>query len=1298
MTDWQAFETRLERVLAVDRSRLRGLLGRCRKAERDGKPFDRNLVRLEEGLRAAQALYERRLSSRPAVSYPDDLPIAERRAEIAELIREHPTVVVCGETGSGKSTQLPKIAMEAGRGACGLIGHTQPRRIAARSVAARVAEELGTPLGKNVGYKIRFTDVTSPDATVKVMTDGVLLAELQGDPMLLAYDTLIIDEAHERSLNIDFLMAAIRRIQSKRSDLRLIITSATIDPQRFAEHFSHRGEPAPIVEVAGRTYPVDLRYRPVEPTESNPEGDPGRALLDAVDEVFHEGPGDVLVFVATERDVREVSKMLRGRYEKARSNRVEILPLYARLTGTEQNRVFRGHPGRRIVVATNVAESSITVPGIRYVVDTGLARVSRFSSRARVQRLPIEPVSRASADQRKGRCGRVGPGVCIRLYDEEDYAGRDAFTPPEMLRTNLAAVILRSMGLGLGALERLPLLEQPRPSRVNDGRKTLYELGAIDDHGTLTKIGRQLARMPVDPRVARMVLAAESENVLSEVLVIASALEVADPRERPAEQQGEADAAHERFSDERSDFMAYLELWDFYHDLKGKLSRNQLRKACAQNFLSATRMREWTEVHRQLREVAIECGLKPRARREDFDAIHRSLLTGLLSGIAYLKDEREYIGSGQQKLVIWPGSGLARRKPKWIMAAERVETSRRFARTVAQIDPGWIEPIAENLIKRSYREPLWDRAAGTVMAEEKVTLFGLPVVPKRRVRYGRVDPKTSRRLFIAHALVDGDVDLEDEAYAANRALIGEIESLEAKLRRRGLMAEREAIYDYYDRTLPAGVFDVVTLREWLKRERSRNANAMRMSRKDVLKEDAAWVTPEAFPDEIHFGKITLPLVYRLEPGDERDGVTVEVPREAVGQLDAHRVDWLVQGLLPEKLEGVIRNLPKEARRRLVPAPEVARKAAGMMRFGMGSLAESAARAFSEIAEVPVEAAWIDMVRVDDHLRMAIEVLDAERHSLMVSRDLGAVRRKIGLDLDSEILPDGDSPWPRVGITRWDFEDLPESVEVRRGGMTLRAFPVLRDEGQGVALRLVQDPDQANRETMRGLVRLIGLQVESGLRHRLRHDLRMEGLRLDYAPLGDARTLERAMMDRIVERAYLDEGVVIRHRGVYEAKLDRGWNRIEGVTSDVLSRVEAILSTWRAAQGAAERVRSRSRQVASDLAGQIGFLIYPGFLARTPWAWLAQFPRYLRAIELRVEKLERGEASRDRKQMAVFASRWNRYAKRAGEHRAAGISDPQLEHMRWMLEEWRVMLFAQELGTAVSVSERKLDEQWARVRG
>ncbi|MEQ9453522.1 MAG: ATP-dependent RNA helicase HrpA [Phycisphaeraceae bacterium] len=1297
--DWTRLTARLDRVMAADRAHLKDLIKRCENAKRDGHAYDQHRARLDQRIEASQARCENRRARRPAISYPVDLPITAHADQIADLIRDHQAIVICGETGSGKSTQLPKIALQAGRGVSGLIGHTQPRRIAARSVAARVAEELGSPLGRDVGFKIRFTDTTSADGYIKVMTDGVLLAELQSDPLLTAYDTLIIDEAHERSLNIDFLLAALRRILDRRTDLKLLMTSATIDPKRFSDHFTTQGKPAPIVEVAGRSYPVDVRYRPVEPTESNPEGDPTRALMDAIDEAFHDGPGDVLVFVATERDVRETSRLLRGRYETKRSNSVDILPLYARLTSPEQNRVFRAHQRRRIVIATNVAESSITVPGVRYVVDTGLARISRFSSRARVQRLPIEPVSKASADQRKGRCGRVGPGVCIRLFSEEDYEARKAYTPPEILRTNLAAVILRSMGLGLGTLERLPLLEQPRPTRINDGRKTLYELGAIDNNGKLSRIGQQLARMPVDPRVGRMVLAADRENALSEVLIIAAALEVGDPRDRPAEQTTQADAAHDRFADERSDFMAYLELWDFYHDLKDKLSRNQLRKACAQNFLSPTRMHEWTEIHRQLREVALAGGLKPQPRKDDFDAIHRSLLTGLLSGLAYLKDEREYIGAGNQKLVLWPGSGLAKRKPKWIVAAELVETTRRFARTVAQVDPNWIEPLAEHLIKRSYREPLWDRAAGSVMADERVSLFGLPVIPKRRVRYGRIDPQASRKIFIHQALVAGDVDLIDKAFQANRELVGQIEVLEAKARKRGLLAESHAIYDYYDKTLPAGVFDVVTLRQWLKQERQRNPNAMRMSRKDALKEDADWVTPEAFPDTIRFGRLDLPLVYRLEPGDQRDGVTVEVPRETVGQLDAHRINWLVPGLLPEKIESLIRLLPKEARRRLVPAPEIARKAASLLTFGHGGFREALARTLTDLAQAPVEANWINTTRVEPHLRMAIEVFDAQGKSLMVSRDLSEVRRRFGLDLDSEVIPDDQaSPWPRVGITRWDFDDLPESIEVKRGGLTLRAFPVLRDERQTVSLRLMQDPDQAHAEMMRGLIRLISLQIESGLRHRLRHDLRMDKLRLDFATLGDSRTLESQLIDRIIERAYLDDGIPIRRRSAYESRLDRGWNRLEPVTDDILTRTQAILTHWQKACLAADRVQRREPSAAADLNGQIGYLIQPAFLIRTPWPWLAQFPRYLRAAELRVEKIERGEAGRDRQQMKRLAFWWNRYAKRATEHRAASLHDDQLDHLRWMLEEYRVSLFAQELGTAVAISDRKLEDQWARVKG
>ncbi|MEK6235770.1 MAG: ATP-dependent RNA helicase HrpA, partial [Planctomycetales bacterium] len=753
-------QAEIGQCMLSDRHRLRGKLRGARANRKVGKPFDRDLHRLIDQVERSVAARAVRQENVPPIRYPDDLPVVEQREEIAQAIRDHQTVIVCGETGSGKSTQLPKICLELGHGVAGMIGHTQPRRIAARSIASRIAEELNRPLGREVGFKVRFNDRTGPRTHVKLMTDGILLAETQGDRFLEQYDVLILDEAHERSLNIDFLLGFVKRLAPKRPELKLIITSATIDAERFSQHFASAQGPAPVIKVSGRTYPVEVRWRPVESPNEDEEPDPEKALLDAVDEVARIDTGDLLIFMPTERDVRETAKALRGRMLPGDhvQCRTEILPLYGRLSAAEQNKVFQSHSHRRIVIATNVAESSITPPGVRYVIDPGTARISRYSPRTKVQRLPIEAISRASADQRMGRCGRTGPGICIRLYSKTDYESRERYTPPEIQRTNLAAVILQTKALRLGAVERFPFLDPPKTAAVRDGYKTLFELGAVDHREELTPLGKTISRLPVDPRIARMILAGAEENCLHELLIIASALEIQDPRERPAEKQGSADAAHEQFAHEESDFLAYLKLWDFFQRQKENLSQSKLRKACRQNFLSYNRMREWRDVHLQLLQLVKEAGLPIHERRDEYEPIHRALLAGLLSNIAFRGDAYEYSAAGGQKLFLWPGSSVFGARPKWIMAAELIETSKRYARNVARIDPKWIEPAAAHLVNRSYSDPQWNRAGSSVIAFEKVSLFGLTIVPRRRVNYGPINPGKSRELLIEHALVEGDVD------------------------------------------------------------------------------------------------------------------------------------------------------------------------------------------------------------------------------------------------------------------------------------------------------------------------------------------------------------------------------------------------------------------------------------------------------------------------------------------------------------------------------------------------------------
>ncbi|HZL89362.1 MAG TPA: ATP-dependent RNA helicase HrpA, partial [Pirellulaceae bacterium] len=1100
MTFYRQLSERIDQAMQADRHRLRNMLRAIETAEQQGRPFDKNLARLHDELDKSLVIVEQRRGNVPRLVYDESLPIVGRRQEIVAAIREHQVLIVCGETGSGKSTQLPKLCLEAGRGIQGMIGHTQPRRIAARSIAARVAEELpggraSSPSGKSgslsyVGYKVRFADQTSPDTLIKVMTDGILLAETQSDRFLDQYDTIIIDEAHERSLNIDFLLGYLHRLLPQRPDLRLIITSATIDAERFARHFEligsrhtpcavsppdgTRSVPAtclvPIIEVSGRTYPVEVRYRgagvsPAEEEYGRRDTGPMDELADAVEEACECGPGDVLVFLPTERDIREAAQKLRGR--ELHGGKAEILPLYARLTTAEQNKVFHPHSGRRIVLATNVAESSLTVPGIRFVVDTGTARISRYSPRSKVQRLPIESVSQASCDQRKGRCGRIGPGICIRLYDEEDYLSRERFTAPEIQRTNLAAVILQTLAFDLGPLDEFPLLDPPRPEAIRDGYKTLAEIGAIDGERQLTPMGRKLARLPVDPRIGRMILAAAEEHCLADVLIIAAALETQDPRERPADKQHAADEAQARFLDPDSDFLSYVRLWDFLHHLRETLSRSQFKKALWQSFLSEAKVREWQEVHRQLLEMVGELGMrigqrryKPEASAREnqrtFDAayaaIHRSLLSGLLSNIALRGDDREYQGAGGNKFLLWPGSGLVHKpeaparetreqrsapsatmRPPWILAAELVETTRRYARTAARIDPDWIEPLAAHLVTRTYSDPHWSPKNGTVLAKERVSLFGLTIVPERPVRYGPINAAEARKIFIQRALVEQEFDTKAAFFRHNRQLRDELAALAAKSRRRELIVDDYVVYRFFDERLPTEVYDAATLETWLRSQPPAAENRLLMLRDDLVGNEADEVDPSHFPLRLAIERMQVPLTYRFEPGAERDGITATVPRDGLALLAPERLEWLVPGMVEEKLEALIRTLPKSVRQAIGPAPDAAKKAAAAVPFGQQPFLQAAAEAISRVAGQRIGIDQFDLDRLPPHLRFNVRVLDEQGKTLAESRDIRELRARFVQQQPAVAAASPqESRWQRDDITRWDFGPLPEQIEISRG--------------------------------------------------------------------------------------------------------------------------------------------------------------------------------------------------------------------------------------------------------------------------
>lgn len=1297
-------DAQLELALQADRHRLRRLLRQVREAQQKNQPHDKLLARLEHDLQQSQATREARRRNLPKLEFDEQLPISARRDEIARAIAEHPVVVVCGETGSGKSTQLPKICLSIGRGIDGLIGHTQPRRIAARTVAARLAEELHTPLGQQVGFKIRFTDSTGPQTLVKLMTDGILLAESQSDRFLDQYDTIIIDEAHERSLNIDFLLGYLQRLLTRRRNLKVIITSATIDAQRFAAHFGDTRGPAPIIEVSGRTYPVEVRYQPIELEPGEMLPDIHRAVANTVDEICRQAPGDVLIFMPTERDIHESAKTLRSR--RLQSGTVEILPLYARLSTAEQQRIFKPHNGRRVVIATNVAESSLTVPGIRYVIDPGTARISRYSGRTKMQRLPIEAISQASANQRMGRCGRVGPGICIRLYSQEDFQSREPYTAPEIQRTNLASVVLQAETLGLGAIDEFPFLDPPRPEAVRDGYRTLFELGAIDEEQRLTQLGQRLGRLPVDPRVGRMVLAAYHENALPEVLIIAAALEVQDPRERPHDQQQAADSAHAQFQHAESDFLFYLNLWDWYHQLKEDLSRSKLDKACRQNFLNQLRMREWLDVHRQLVEM-VEQGVSVRGggserikvgpRRNDYAAIHRALATGLLANIAQRGDGFEYTVAGGGKSVIWPGSGVFENKPKWIIAAEQIETTKRYLRCVAKIDPGWLESLAPHLIKRSHFDPHWDSRAGQVMGYEKLSLYGLVIHPKRRLRFAPIDAALSRRLFIQHGLVEGDVVTRGAFLEHNQQLLERVQGWEAKSRCELLRSE-DARFEFYDKRIPPEVNDTQSFEKWRRDAERSNKQLLLMTPADLLADPKDEVSEGEFPDAFDYGSMKLPLKYRHEPGAEDDGVTVVVPQEGLNHLDRQRLGWLVPGLLEEKITALIKSLPKTIRTRFVPIPDTAKKVLEQVHFGQGSIQAVVAEALAKIGGVSVRIDDFQESKLPDYLRMNVRVVDPAGTVQGHSRDIGELQRQLGAKNVARQGTIDHTQWRRDGITSWDFGALPAYVELSRGNVAIKGFPAIIDRGENVSLRLLDLEARALRESRLGVRRLFYLASHRELENQITWLPNLNQLLLFGSGIGDAKTIRQQLAELIADRAFLPNDDLPSDDVLFKLQLKQGRARIGAAVQDVMKLVTPLLKGYHDARLALDRLKlPQFHYVLHDVHTQLEHLTVSGFLTHTPWPWLQHYPRYLRGIVARIDKLFGGRRAQDQQAHQELEPRWREYLVRYEQHREHDLYDPALIQYRWMLEEWRVSLFAQELGTSLSVSAKRLDKQWSEVR-
>lgn len=1243
----------------------------------------------------------RRLANLPKPTYPDDLPVVARREEIARAIREHQVVIVSGETGSGKTTQLPKICLELERGVHGLIGHTQPRRIAARTVAARIAQELKSPLGHAVGYKVRFADKLSADTYIKVMTDGILLAETQGERLLKAYDTIIIDEAHERSLNIDFLLGYLKRLLPRRPDLKVIVTSATIETERFSKHF----DGAPIIEVSGRMYPVEVRYRPLEAADEDEEDqDMEEAVLDAVDELARErAGGDVLVFLPGEREIRETAEALRKHHPKG----AEILPLYARLSFEEQDRVFRPSANRRIVLATNVAETSLTVPGIRYVIDTGLARVNRYSWRNKVEQLQIEKVSRASGNQRAGRCGRVAPGVCIRLYSEEDYAARRDFADPEILRSSLAAVILRMKALKIGDVEDFPFLDPPSPRMIADGYQLLQELGAVDEENALTQIGWQLSKFPIDPRIARMVIAAHREKSLREVLIIASALSIQDPRERPFDRADAADRAQEQFQEERSDFLAYLKLWSFFEDaIKHKKSNRKLIDLLHEHFLSHRRMREWRDIHRQLAALVGELGMKPATEDASHEQIHRALLAGLLGNIGTKSDDGpEYLGARGIRFLIFPGSALRKAQPQWVMAAELVETTRLYARNVARIAPEWIEPLAVHLVKRHYSDPHWDKTRGMVMAYERVTLHGLTIVPRRRVHYGPINPLEAREIFIHRALAAGELETRGDFFRHNQKLIAELKVLEAKARRRDVLVDEHTVYEFYDARVPPGIYNAAGFERWRRKAEAEDPKLLFITREFLMQHAAAEISEALFPDSVRSAEADFKLRYRFEPGHTLDGVTITVPLQLLNKLDHMPFEWLVPGFLREKVTWAIKALPKNIRRQLFPLPD---QVSAFLESIESSLTPDATIAGREsfydelrkfvqrrIGEpIPAEV-WHDK-EPPPHLRMNFRVVDEAGQELAVGRDLLALKGQLG-QAAQLTFGKADPGIEREGLRAWDFGDLPEEIAFTRGGRRLIGYPALVDEGSSVAIRLFDVKDAAEAAMRGGVRRLLRISLKDQMRQLEKGAPGFLQSALQLRSAVNADDLKEDLVNAIADRAFIGDDALPRTQKELEAQRARARARLPAVSEAAMRLLAAIAGEYQQVSTRLASIRGPLARPAADIRAQLARLVYKGFFSATPWERLAHLPRYLKAMQLRLDKY--GSApERDAKHTESLAQLTKRLDERVEKQSRAGVEDSRLTDFRWHLEELRVSLFAQELKTPYPVSYKRLEKIWSSIAG
>ncbi|MFF7797461.1 ATP-dependent RNA helicase HrpA [Streptomyces olivaceus] len=1294
---------RLTELSLRDAHRLGRRLEGARKIR---KPEARATVLAEieaEVAKAEQRIGERRARV-PDVSYPEQLPVSQKKDEIAAAIRDHQVVIVAGETGSGKTTQIPKICVELGRGVRGMIGHTQPRRIAARTVAERVADELDTPLGETVGWKVRFTDQVNPESTfIKLMTDGILLAEIQTDRELRAYDTIIIDEAHERSLNIDFLLGYLAQLLPKRPDLKVVITSATIDPERFSRHFGD----APIVEVSGRTYPVEVRYRPLlEEDGDDADRDQITAITDAVEELMGEGKGDILVFLSGEREIRDTADAL----EKKKYRFTEVLPLYARLSHAEQHRVFQRHSGRRIVLATNVAETSLTVPGIKYVIDPGFARISRYSHRTKVQRLPIEPVSQASANQRKGRCGRTSDGICVRLYSEDDFDARPEFTDAEILRTNLASVILQMTAAGLGDIEKFPFIDPPDHRNIRDGVQLLQELGALDPaqkdvRKRLTDTGRKLAQLPVDPRLARMVLEADRNGCAREVMVIAAALSIQDPRERPAEKQAQADQQHARFKDETSDFLAFLNLWRYLREQQKERGSSSFRRMCKQEYLNFLRIREWQDIYTQLRTVAKQMGIRLNDDDAPGDRVHVSLLAGLLSHVG-MKDvkegaKNEYLGARNAKFAIFPGSALFKKPPRFVMSAELVETSRLWARVNAKIEPEWVEPLAGHLLKHTYSEPHWEKDQAAVMAYEKVTLYGVPIVAQRKVNYGRIDPEVSRELFIRNALVEGDWRTHHKFFADNRRLLTEVEELEHRARRRDILVDDETLYDFYDQRVPEHVVSGAHFDSWWKHKRHDRPDFLDFEREMLINEKAGAVTKDDYPDTWRQGPLKFRVTYQFEPGADADGVTVHVPLQVLNQVADEGFDWQIPGLREQVVTELIRSLPKPIRRHYVPAPNYAQAFLDRAVPLQEPLAVTMARELKRRVGVPLEAEDFDWAKVPDHLKITFRIVDERRRKLAEDKDLEALklqlrpkaRKALSQAAAATAVRSGGESLERTGLTDWTIGTLSRVFETRRAGQPVKAYPALVDDGpkaNTVSVRLFDTEAEQAQAMWKGTRRLILRNIPvSPAKFASEKLTNQQKLGLSANPHGSIQALFDDCATAAADKLVADFGGPAWDEESYRKLYDKVRAEIVDTTVRTVGQVQQVLAAWQACERRLKAVRSPALLAnLQDVRAQLDALVKPGFVTEAGIRRLPDLLRYLVAADRRLQQMPTG-VPRDTSRMEKVHEMRDEYAWLLEQMPRGRPVPRQVLDVRWMIEELRVSYFAHALGTAYPVSDKRI---------